>query len=833
MAAPSPPASQPQWDGSAGAVQAPGHGDTHAMMNADSTANVNGKDAIREGKQKAKEVMGAAGIRKTMTPGTTMRASPLPNGSAQTNGGPQLSRKRSRDGTRLPFKTEPAAITESDGMVHSHDEVLVDRYLQRDMVHGAAMNEQGERSRALVMEKEGEKDFYLTQVKAARQSNPGSVFGYGYMGYGNRITEGKTQLVYSSMRGPMKGRKTRELHIDRKDNAKQAEQHEELVPVRLDIELDKLRLRDTFTWNLHEKLISPDMLTEYLLEDLRIPPDTLHEVSRQVKGEMQEQIQNFYPHVIVEDGPLEPGQPYYNHKDDEMRIAIKLNITIGRIILMDQFEWDLNNPLNSPEEFARHMAWENALSGEFTTAIAHSIREQSQLYTKSLYLTGHNFDGRPVEDLELKEAFLPTPIHSVFRPQNSQKDWMPYMSEMSEAEFERLETSMMREHRAQKRQSTRRGGPALPDLKDRQRTLRSLIVHSVIPGAVETFETTGIPKTRRGGKAGRRGGPRGDVDVDTDDLESGDESAPESPAPSALNAPGAGTLRTRGMRGAATAAQAAMRANYGARSATPDSQLLAPPDPPRTAPRRSMLRDGSVLDDSETLVVKLKIGKAKLKAWWEEYRAKKRASDAGQRWFAQHADTDLQSTPALTNQLPTQRPPPRPILDTQRDVRFARRSRYRPLAQTRRAPRKTPLPTSKPPLPLPLPRLTSSPQQPPPPPWLNTAISHLRTRHPDSDFEPLMRPYATSASTTTATEDGLVSNSSDHPHHHQIKIPPLEPGAPPPDGVQIKFLPRIRCNDCPGKLYTAQPGKVVEDFEVHLKNRLHRAAVGKRQQLLG
>ncbi|KAK3082547.1 SWI/SNF chromatin-remodeling complex subunit, partial [Teratosphaeriaceae sp. CCFEE 6253] len=97
---------------------------------------------------------------------------------------------------------------------------------------------------------------------------------------------------------------------------------------------------------------------------------------------MQEQIQNFYPHIIVEDGPLEPSQPYFNHKDDEMRIVIKLNITIGRITLVDQFEWDINNPLNSPEEFARHTAWENALSGEFTTAIAHSIREQSQLYTK-------------------------------------------------------------------------------------------------------------------------------------------------------------------------------------------------------------------------------------------------------------------------------------------------------------------------------------------------------------------------------------------------------------------------------------------------------------------
>ncbi|TKA72899.1 hypothetical protein B0A55_05345 [Friedmanniomyces simplex] len=746
MAAPSPPASQPQWDGSAGAVQAPGHDETQPM-NADTAANVNGKDSMREVKQRAKEVMGAAaGVRKVMTPSTPMRASPMPNGSAQTNGASQLSRKRSRDGTQLPLRPELATIVDGNGTVHTHDEVLLDRYLQRDMVHGAAVNEQGERSRALVLEKEREKDFYLTQVKAARQSNPGSVFGYGYMGYGNRTTEGKTQLVYSSLRGPTKGRKTRELHINRKENAKQAEQHEELVPLRLDIELDKLRLRDTFTWNLHEKLISPDMLAEYLLEDLRIPPENLHEVSRQVKGEMQEQIQNFYPHIIVEDGPLEPGQPYHNHKDDEMRILIKLNITIGRITLMDQFEWDLNNPLNSPEEFARHMAWENALSGEFTTAIAHSIREQSQLYTKSLYLTGHNFDGRPVEDLELKEAFLPTPLHSVFRPQNSQKDWMPYMYEMSEAEFERLETSMMREHRAQKRQSTRRGGPALPDLKDRQRTLRSLIVHSVIPGAVETFETTGIPKTRRGGKGGRRGGPRGDVDVDTDDLESGDESAPESPVPSALNAAGAGTTRTRGMRGAATAAQAAMRANYGARSATPDSQLLAPPDPPRTAGRRSLLRDESVLDDGDTLIVKLKIGKARLKAWWEEYRAKKRASEYPLSGYASQ------------------------------------------------------------PLPPPVKGL------PPPPPWLNTAIQLLRTRHPDSDFEPLMRPYAL-----------------DSAEGKQVKIPALEPGAAAPQGVQIKFLPRIRCNDCPGKLYTAQPGKVVEDFEVHLRNRLHRAAVLERQ----
>lgn len=546
------------------------------------------------------------------------------NGSAQANGTPQLSRKRSRDGTQLPVAQSSSSSDGANDAQPAHNEVLLDRYIQRDMLHGAAMNDQDERSRNLIQAKKMEKEFYINEVAVRRKQNPGSVFGYGFMGYGNGTTNARSQIVYSSNRGPPKGRRSKVLNITRKDTAQQAEQHEELVPVRLDIELDKLRLRDTFTWNLHEKCIGQDLFTDYLLEDLKIPAEAVPEVKRQVNAEMQEQIHNFYPHVIVEDGPLEPGRPYAEHKDDEMRITIKLNITIGRVTLVDQFEWDLNNPLNSPEEFARQMAWENALSGEFTTAIAHSIREQSQLFTKSLYLTNHPFDGRPVEDPDLRDGFH-QPIHSAFRPHASQKDFTPYMYEMSEAELERTETSMMREHRAQKRQLNRRGGPALPDLKDRQRTVRSLIVHSVIPGAVETFETTGIPKTRRGGRGGRRGA-RNDGDVDSDELDS-EESGAESPAPSVAMAMTGGTARTRGMRGAAAAAQANMRAGYG-RSQTPDSQLLsAPHTETRTSTRKSMLREESVADDNDQLILKLKIGRAKFKAFWEDYQAKKRAKE--------------------------------------------------------------------------------------------------------------------------------------------------------------------------------------------------------------
>lgn len=601
------------WNGTPGAVQTPGN-DASTPMSDQSGTNAAGKDAIREGKQKAKESM--AGM------AAVPEASNSTNGLAQPNGGPQLSRKRSRDGSQLPANRRMAGKGGSSEPSAAHSEALLDRYIQRDMVHGAAMNDQAERSRDLIQDKEREKEWLLGDVRRHRHDYPATIFGAGYLGYGNRRTHGRTEIQYSANRPPPKGRRSKELYIPRKDNAQQAEQHEELVPIRLDLELDKLRLRDTFTWNLHEKLISQDQFTDYLIEDLKVPPEAQREVANYVKQEMAEQTHNFYPHMIVEDGPLDPSKPYNEHKDDEMRVMIKLNITIGRISLVDQFEWDINNPLNSPEEFARHMAQENALSGEFTTAIAHSIREQSQMYTKSLYLTNHCFDGRPVEDPELRDAFLPAPIHGVFRPIQQLKDWMPYMYEMSEAEVERVELAMMREHRAQKRQLNRRGGPALPDLKERLRTVRSLLVHSVLPGAVDSFETTGIPKIRRS-RAGRRGA-RVDDEVDSDELGS-DDSGPESPAPSMLNA---GTARTRGMRGAASAATAAMRAI--GRSATPDSQLMGTPHETRTSARRSALREESVAgnddDHDDTLIVKLKIGKTRLKAWTNDYEAKQRAS---------------------------------------------------------------------------------------------------------------------------------------------------------------------------------------------------------------
>ncbi|RKP03079.1 hypothetical protein CXG81DRAFT_2917, partial [Caulochytrium protostelioides] len=40
--------------------------------------------------------------------------------------------------------------------------------------------------------------------------------------------------------------------------------------------------------------------------------------------------------------------------------------------------------------------------------------------------------------------------------------------------------------------------------------------------------------------------------------------------------------------------------------------------------------------------------------------------------------------------------------------------------------------------------------------------------------------------------------------------------------------PRLRCHDCPGKVYRLGPDETLGNFEVHLKNRQHYANVQAR-----
>ncbi|KAI9783608.1 MAG: SWI/SNF chromatin-remodeling complex subunit [Peltula sp. TS41687] len=700
-------------------------------------------------------------------------------------------------------------------------EILLDQYVTRDHLHAAALSDQSIAQANLIRDKRKEIEYYQA-VRRERQMNPGAVFGHGYAGWGNGHTDGKTRLVYPSHRRRPGTRRTKELRIGRKDMNTQADQLEELVPVRLDIEWDKIKLRDTFTWNLHDRVISPDLFAEQLIEDFKVPPEQATHLGQLVAQSVKDQIQDFYPQVFIEEEALDPHLPYHAYKNDEMRILIKLNITIGQHNLVDQFEWDINNPLNSPEEFAKQMTRDLSLSGEFTTAIAHCIREQSQLFSKSLYVTGHPFDGRPLEDADLRDAFLPSPLPSVFRPIQQAKEFTPCLWELNDAELDRTENSLSREQRRQKRSVNRRGGPALPDLKDRQRTVRTLVVSSVIPGAAESLDDSRIFKRVEGTSGrGRRGGAgrRGDDDSDLSDSE---DSAAESP-PSASNQIVYNTSRTRGTRGAASAAQVAMRASL-AQSATPEPSLLHHHET-RTSARRFGGRD--VREDSyaiDSLIVRLRVNQEKLRRLLE---GDKRVRIKGEPSQQQSAFATTSTTPFGT---PSTRsrdlPPPQSITNSSSQQPSQRQSQASPQRQAQEnasgstngygiGGTATTVPAQNastlqigaidatgPPLGEP---------QPPPPPWLISALSTLSESYPDDSFEGMMR-YA-----IVNMQTGIL-----HPNSaiHQTTLPPHS---------RAQWLPRIRCHDCPGKLYTPGPGMTVDGFEVHLKLKQHRDRVEERK----
>ena len=636
---PNPPAFAPNGTRPDSSFQQPG---TLANPPVDrvTSPNVDAEDAIREGKQKAKAVMEAAGVNSIPVLEQTspaQRHEALPKRSTNAVNGVAMTRKRSRSGSRIPAQP---ATTESNGAPR-RDRINLETYQQRDHLHYVAMREQERIRKSTVDSKAADvEEFTHGAIARARRANPGSVFGYGYAGYGNGATNEKVHqahmpilVKYPSQRTRPGNRRARELRIPRKEIATQADMPEELVPVRLDLEFDRIKLRDTFTWNLNDRTIPPELFAETLVEDFNLPPETFPHLSRQVHHELQEQLQDFYPHCFIADEPADPYLPYYAHKNDEMRILIKLDITIGTLELVDQFEWDINDPANSPEDFARQMARDLSLSGEFVTAIAHNIREQIQLYTRSLYITGHPFDGRPIEDSDLRDGFLPSPLPSVFRPVQAAKEYGPYVYELTEADFEKTELSLMREQRRQKRSVNRRGGPALPDLKDRQKTVRSLVVSSVLPSASEIVEDARIYRYSRQSTRGRRSGVgRGDDGDDSDDFES-EDSGPESPVPSSLLQ---GT-RSRGMRGAASAAQAAMRANVMGRSATPEiSQATTPHHHETRTSRRTGLSHDIGREESRdpdgppSLLLKLRIPREKYRRWNRERKAREKERELQQ-----------------------------------------------------------------------------------------------------------------------------------------------------------------------------------------------------------
>ncbi|QLQ78203.1 hypothetical protein HG537_0A04500 [Torulaspora globosa] len=336
-----------------------------------------------------------------------------------------------------------------------------------------------------------------------------SIWGDGYSGYGNGVTNSLSQVIPET---PIDGRS--QFYQDRLKIYEQAmnEESEELVPIRLefDQERDRFFLRDTLLWNKHDSILKIEDFVDDMVRDYRYAPVSRDQIAETVSQAMREQIAEYQSDPYLDLNQERPG-------GDDMRIKIKIDIVVGQHQLIDQFEWDISNTENCPEEFAESLCQELSLPGEFVTAIAHSIREQVHMYHKSLALLGYNFDGSVIDDDDIRSRMLPLiTIDDVFRAPSEAKLYTPNLLQISAAELERLDKDKDRDARRKRRQgrsgrrgvvivgngggnnsaiaSTGAGGPSaangtievpLPDVADIPRTFRTPIPSTILPGGID------------------------------------------------------------------------------------------------------------------------------------------------------------------------------------------------------------------------------------------------------------------------------------------------------------------------------------------------------------
>ncbi|XP_018840239.1 chromatin structure-remodeling complex protein BSH isoform X2 [Juglans regia] len=134
-----------------------------------------------------------------------------------------------------------------------------------------------------------------------------------------------------------------------------------LVPIRLDIEIDGQRFKDAFTWNPSDPDSEVAVFAKRTVKDLKLPPAFITQIASSIQSQLAE-FRSF------------EGQDMYT---GEKIVPIKLDLRVNHTLIKDQFLWDLNNFESDPEEFARTFCRDLGIEDpEVGPAVAFAIREQ-------------------------------------------------------------------------------------------------------------------------------------------------------------------------------------------------------------------------------------------------------------------------------------------------------------------------------------------------------------------------------------------------------------------------------------------------------------------------
>ncbi|KAL4072221.1 hypothetical protein J3A83DRAFT_4092750 [Scleroderma citrinum] len=91
-----------------------------------------------------------------------------------------------------------------------------------------------------------------------------------------------------------KGARREGIRIPRRLPSELTDRPEQLVPIRLEFDVEHHKMRDTFLWNLNDPVITPEMFAQTLVEDYSLSP-SYHSV---IVKSIQEQLSDFKAHMI-------------------------------------------------------------------------------------------------------------------------------------------------------------------------------------------------------------------------------------------------------------------------------------------------------------------------------------------------------------------------------------------------------------------------------------------------------------------------------------------------------------------------------------------------------
>ncbi|KQK07641.1 chromatin structure-remodeling complex protein BSH isoform X2 [Brachypodium distachyon] len=134
-----------------------------------------------------------------------------------------------------------------------------------------------------------------------------------------------------------------------------------LVPIRVDVEVDGQRYRDAFTWNPRDPDSEIISFAKRTAKDLKLPASFVPQMLQSIQGQLAE---------------------FRSYEGQEMQIKekimpLKIDLRVNNTLVRDQFLWDIGNLDSDPEEFARTLCDDlNITDPEVGPAIAVSIREQ-------------------------------------------------------------------------------------------------------------------------------------------------------------------------------------------------------------------------------------------------------------------------------------------------------------------------------------------------------------------------------------------------------------------------------------------------------------------------